>query len=258
MKWNEIEKTTIDDIIVNYYKYDQMHIPMLVNKIWGDDSNINIIKNNCIKNKDILDIGAYIGTISLRLYDFSKKNNNKIYAFEPRYHECLLKNINDNSFGDIIKVHNIGLSNKTGFIEDHLNNSPDLRALGSQPIALYYDNNYNYIPINNQIINEKKNDNCFELKRLDDFNFSNIGFIKIDVESMEIEVLKGGIETLKNNNYPPILIECLGCLNDDPVKKCYDKHCFDVFKLLKELGYLCTSANDFTAGTGGDFLFLYK
>jgi hypothetical protein len=34
-----------------------------------------------------------------------------------------------------------------------------------------------------------------------------IRLIKIDVEGHELEVLKGGIETLKANNYPPIIFE---------------------------------------------------
>jgi FkbM family methyltransferase len=43
---------------------------------------------------------------------------------------------------------------------------------------------------------------------LDSFNINNISFIKIDVEGHELDVLKGSLETLKNNDYPPIGYEC--------------------------------------------------
>jgi hypothetical protein len=42
---------------------------------------------------------------------------------------------------------------------------------------------------------------------LDSFGFKNVGLIKTDTEGFDYFVLKGGIETIKNNNYPPILFE---------------------------------------------------
>ncbi len=44
------------------------------------------------------------------------------------------------------------------------------------------------------------------VKRLDDFKLENIGFIKIDVEGFELEVLKGGAETFARNK-PNLYIE---------------------------------------------------
>jgi FkbM family methyltransferase len=45
------------------------------------------------------------------------------------------------------------------------------------------------------------------LMTLDSLGFENVRLLKIDVEGHELEVLKGGIETLKANNYPPIIFE---------------------------------------------------
>jgi FkbM family methyltransferase len=42
---------------------------------------------------------------------------------------------------------------------------------------------------------------------LDSGAHKNVRLIKIDVEGHELEVLKGGIETAKANNYPPIIFE---------------------------------------------------
>ena len=49
------------------------------------------------------------------------------------------------------------------------------------------------------------------LVTLDSFNLSNISLIKIDVEGMEIDVLRGATETIKNNR-PALYIEMI--LND--------------------------------------------
>ena len=46
-----------------------------------------------------------------------------------------------------------------------------------------------------------------EKKRLDDYNFMNVDYIKIDVQFYELNVLKGAYRTLKNNN-PLLCIEC--------------------------------------------------
>ena len=47
-----------------------------------------------------------------------------------------------------------------------------------------------------------------DMKLLDSFKLENVGFIKIDAEGSEEQVLRGAIETLKVSNYPPILFEC--------------------------------------------------
>lgn len=173
---------------------------------WYDTKIIDLIKKHRIPNKNILDIGGFIGTVSIRLYDVIKnEKNTKIHVFEPRYHYCLRKNIEINNMEDKIVLHPIGLVNNNGYIKDHLNGNPDKRSFGSQPIGIFTDKDKNEIPISSQIIDTKE-ENSFELKKLDSFNLSNIGFIKVDAESFEIEIIKGSIETLKNNNYPPIYI----------------------------------------------------
>jgi FkbM family methyltransferase len=42
---------------------------------------------------------------------------------------------------------------------------------------------------------------------LDSYNIQNIGFIKMDVENNELNVLKGAVNTIKNSEYPSILFE---------------------------------------------------
>jgi len=67
---------------------------------------------------------------------------------------------------------------------------------------------------------------CFlvTINELDDLNLERLDFIKIDVEGMEIEVLKGAEKTIKRN-YPQMLIEI--------IKSDKDKIC----EILYNLGY---------------------
>jgi FkbM family methyltransferase len=46
-----------------------------------------------------------------------------------------------------------------------------------------------------------------ESKTLDSFNLQNVGFLKLDVEGAEENVLRGSMETLKRCNYPPFIFE---------------------------------------------------
>lgn len=46
--------------------------------------------------------------------------------------------------------------------------------------------------------------------KLDDLDSSNVRLLKIDVEGMELAVLKGGENLLRRFNFPPILFECWG------------------------------------------------
>ena len=73
-------------------------------------------------------------------------------------------------------------------------------------------------------------------KTLDSFGLTNVGFIKIDVEGFEKDVLEGARDTLLRNGYPKILFECWGDWKEREgvsAKKIKD----DLFSYLIGLGY---------------------
>jgi FkbM family methyltransferase len=256
--WDELESNIIDGKIVNYYKNDECIGKLYIkNGIWFDEDIINIIKKHRIENKDILDIGGFIGTVSLRLYDLVKDEyNSKIYVFEPRYYKCLEKNINDNKMEDKIVLCKFGLANNNGYIKDHLNNNPDINNLGEQE-CIKLHNGIDEIKIDEIIEESNDENNKLQLKRLDDLNLTNVGFIKIDVEAMEIEVIKGSIQTLINNNYPPIYIELLAYDKNynNPTKILYDINSKKIVSILNDLGY--KSFPEFVEGISADYIFLH-
>jgi FkbM family methyltransferase len=72
---------------------------------------------------------------------------------------------------------------------------------------------------------------CVPMMRLDDFHLSSVDFVKIDVEGFELDVVKGGFYTLKNND-PVIIVE----QKDRYVIPEHGKHAAVRF-LITELGY---------------------
>ena len=140
-------------------------------------------------SKNLIDIGSYIGTYSFIL------PFNYAYMFEGNKDKCIIAQMNmllhhkQHNF----ECHNVLLSDKVEYIA--------------------YDGfNTNYDNINehfNDFGNDVKDDNILNVqtKLLDNFNCNNVGLIKVDVESMEYYVLRGGLGTIIRNNYPPILFE---------------------------------------------------
>ena len=161
-------------------------------------------------SKRMIDIGSELGQFSLNT------NFSYYYMFDGNKQKCIMANANMLIRGkdEICEVHNTLLSDKNeniiydGFLTSYSNvtNTP------------YY---------------KKENEHIQQAVTLDSFNISNIGFIKIDVESMEEKVLRGGIETIIRNNYPPILFECWDVGYFNMTQERHDS----LENFLKSLGY---------------------
>jgi FkbM family methyltransferase len=147
----------------------------------------------------VLDIGANLGTFCVPLA--RKIPKLKFHAFEPQriiYYQ-LCANTIINSLGNVY-TYEAGVSNREADIELEV---PDYATEGN---------------IGAFSIDKEVRDNEYEcqtsggkekmiLMTLDSIGFENVRLIKIDVEGHELEVIKGGIETIKANNYPPIIFE---------------------------------------------------
>ena len=133
-----------------------------------------------IKNKDIIDAGAFTGDTSLPL---SKRTTKNVYAFEPfkDSFEILKKNISDNNIENIIPV-NKSLGNING--ERSLFLSGDnVQGITSDATLRNYDNEIK--------VQETTIDTFVEENNLE------VGFITIDVEGAEMDLLEGAMNTIK-------------------------------------------------------------
>lgn len=131
----------------------------------------------------MIDIGSDIGIYSFILpFDYH-------YMFEGNRNKC------------IISEFNMLLWNKELFFECHN------VLLSDKHEKIQYNG---YISEYTKLYPGEKMENSYirETNTLDEFNISKpITFIKIDVECMEYKVLKGAINTIIKNDYPPILFE---------------------------------------------------
>ena len=159
--------------------------------------NIFIKKFEKLNIINCLDIGANIGEFSNQI--LLNKNTNVI-AFEPLPRCCEQLEIIKKNSNNRFRYYQIALSNSEKL--DYLFFGEQTSGLASLETAI---NDIPYIKDSN------KNKIQVQIKKLDNFidnnNFKNIDFIKIDVEGHEMSVIKGGFEFIKKNNIKLIQIE---------------------------------------------------
>jgi len=190
---------------------------------------ITYILNNYVTNdKDIIDIGAHVGTYSFIL----GKKARHTYSFEcnPKVFCYLAANIALHELEDKVTPYRYALGNKEETL-DYIIRSEDGGGNGIKKLNVK-DDTLKKIKV--------------DVKTLDSFNLINIGFIKIDVEGFEKEVLEGSLETLMKNNYPPILFESWGNWKE---KEGVDANKLkqELFIFLNKIGYkinTCPEQND--------------
>ena len=175
------------------------------------DYDIFVLKDNIQNHIRAIDIGAQIGTYSYELSKFFKN----VESFEPITESTnLLKAYT--SIKKNIAIYNVGLSSKNEdkpFFIPFIPESDQLNfGLGSviDPGGV------------RKVI-------TIPVRCLDDYNFQKVGFVKIDVEGNELEVIYGAMKTI-NRERPVMLIE---------IEQRHLKNCkiTDVFELILSLGY---------------------
>ncbi len=189
----------------------------------GYEKELKIIDKFADKSKDALDVGVYRGVYSYKL----SQNFKNIHSFEPNpllfpYLNKNLKKIITN-----IKLYNFALSDNNGETELKIplrskslfkDNIEELFKLGAATMH----------PSNS--INECKKVSI-QTRKLDDILINNkIGFIKIDVEGHEKNVLMGG-KSLIAKNQPIMLIEIEERHTKKPI--------LETISFIKELNYDC-------------------
>ena len=145
----------------------------------------------------IFDIGANIGCFSV---PFAKKvgSNGKVYAFEPQkfIFNLLKKNIKCNELKNV-QIFNNAIGSKNRIIELNDFDYSQPGNFGGIGLKEDYDNSYCA-----KIKGTKKN----KIKTLTLNSFLNLkkcNFLKIDVELMELSVLKGAKDFI--NKFKPII-----------------------------------------------------
>ncbi len=186
------------------------------------EKELTLIDRFSDKSKSAIDIGVYRGVYSLKL----SQNFKQIHAFEPN--PLLFPYLNKNLTKIIknISLYNLALSDKSGIT--------DLK-LPARSESIFNDNIEELYRLGAASIhpeNEFQNFKKVQVKteKLDNISINNIGFIKIDVEGHELEVINGAKETIKNN-MPVLLVE---------IEKRHSKRSVEeTINKINNLGYNC-------------------
>ena len=175
---------------------------------------------NTIKKRVAIDVGANYGFVSEHL----SKQFDEVKSFEvvPDILNCLVENVNGRELNNVI-VFPYGLGKDEGEIDIYFN--PRYSGHASH--------------FKNIDINDDDPIKC-KIQRLDSFGFTGVDFIKIDVEGFELEVLKGGIETIKRNR--PVITTEHSLATPESIKSS-----FAVVELMESLDYqyMRTISSDF-------------
>jgi FkbM family methyltransferase len=178
---------------------------------------VNILKRFCNSKKVSLDIGANKGVFTLYLSKLSRY----VYSFEPLpqlsnylstvYQGCNVAIINcalGSEKGELyLNIPSVGLKQYDAY-SSLVTEFEDKRILGDKVT------NVDKIKV--------------KLERLDDFELKDVGFIKIDVEGYEREVLEGATDTIRSN-MPVMFIEI-------EQRHHRETSIYDVFKHITDLG----------------------
>lgn len=132
-------------------------------------------KKHVKKFRTAIDVGANVGFFSSKMV----KDFNQVHAFEPMFSEYTKQNVTNENF----TVYPLGLSNEKK--EYRFNVKP--HHIGMSRI-------------------DEKGKHTIQCDVLDNYNFTDVDLIKIDVEHHELSVLEG-MKTFLQNNAPVIIIE---------------------------------------------------
>jgi FkbM family methyltransferase len=155
---------------------------------------------SCLQNISspvIFDVGSNIGTYSTWLTKILPQS--KIYCFEPQriVFQMLCANMMLNNFDNCF-AHNIAIGNKDDFI---VIDEPDYEKPEDFGI---------FSLVEDKIFNKSNKKTVIPIMKIDTFVetycIEKLNFIKIDVEGMDMDVLKGAQKTIQKYN-PFIFIE---------------------------------------------------
>ena len=176
---------------------------------------------------NVLDIGAYIGTFAIPVATLPRVD--KVYAFEPMTIGLLKKNIEINQLQSKIVPYGYGVGKEEGVLHVKQLDYDEEANFGGQSLKAGHE----------EKAREASEDlTAVRIITIDSLNLKNIGFVKMDVEGMELEVLEGMGETIRANGLPPIMVEIWGTV--DWRKKhaeYYSKNARDIHEKLLSFGY---------------------
>ena len=163
-----------------------------------------------IKNyRTCLDLGGHIGITSIRFSKYFEQ----VHTFEPIHTDCFEHNTADL---DNVTLYPYAVSDKTGTVDMFINTN------NSGGCAVVHEGIIDYLYRKNKFVPTTS----FPCRAVDEFDFQDVDFIKIDVEGYNLPVLDG----MRN-----LLERCSPIMQSEiAADENYNKR---FYKKMKELGY---------------------
>jgi len=194
---------------------------------------VDIVSRLCAGHSTgtVLDIGANIGIVCLPIA--KQYPSYQVHAFEAQapVTEMLAENIVLNDLNNI-SVHAYALGEKNSTVSIAHPNYSKAENIGAFSLDPYVREQSEIARGHGELF-------TIPVKILDDMQFDQpIRCIKLDVEGYEERILLGGLNTLKEHNYPPIVYE-MWAYND-----WWKYNAANLRKLLELLGYNIHTVDD--------------
>lgn len=162
-----------------------------------------------------IDIGANLGAITVPMGKLVSKKNGRVHSIEAQraiYYQ-LCGNIFANNLTKHCFAYNVAVSDMVGKIEIPVLDLATERNVGSLSIDPKIRQQQG--TLSTQITEFES----VEVTTLDALQLPLASLIKIDVEGLEFEVIKGGVRWIKNSGFPPILFEVWGDYMTQQIEK---------------------------------------
>jgi len=199
--------------------------------------NALIEQNLHLKNIHCIDVGAFIGVVTLMMIKALKKSNNfwKVHSFEPfeKTFNRLKENININTI-DInnIELNNFGLSDKSG--NQKMVTSP-------------------YLPGENKLVGKSSNEEEgvyeVEITTLDEYlnhrSIDHVLLCKIDAEGVDDLVMQGMKFYIKTMKVDYFILEYEDELSQQKISKILKKYKYKVYFMVRNKDYIVESLKDY-------------
>ena len=186
-------------------------------------------------DSNTLDVGANVGGFTLPIAKFVSSLNGRVFSFEPQriVFQQLCANVFLNSL-DNVYTHNVALGDENCDIK-----IPELNYWESQNIGGFsVDRDIRKHIENEALMGEnlpnKESAIHYTVKQqtLDSYRLEfTVNLIKVDVEGFELEFFVGAQETIRRNNFPPIIFELW------TGKSWYEQKAAKTKRVLMDFGY---------------------
>ena len=192
-------QSQILQISVNLFAYNGYLLPVnqFDSSVFYSRYGMHLLRNiQTVQNKDIIDVGGYVGDTALL---FSPLTNRNVYVFEASPDNCaIIKQTIQLNQLENIKLEHMALSDHAGVVTFNLGERSSCNSLIERAGYTYPE----HIQVQATTLDEYVQEH-----RLD------VGLIKVDIEGGEQLFLQGALETIRK--FHPILLFSIYHSGDD-------------------------------------------